>query len=137
MSKKTELLRAVKFTLLSISAGIIQAIVFALLHDVFKIPYFWVCNLTALVLSVLWNFTLNRKLTFRSANNIPIAMLKVAAFYAVFSPLSAWGGNTLVALGWNDYLVQGITMIANFVLEFLYMKHVVFRGSIDSAIKEK
>lgn len=137
MAKKTELLRAVKFTLLSISAGIIQAVAFALLHDVFKIPYFWVCNLTALVLSVLWNFTLNRKLTFRSANNVPIAMLKVAAFYVVFSPLSAWGGDALVAAGWNDYLVQGLTMVANFVLEFLYFKYVVFRGSIDSAVKEK
>ena len=137
MNKKTEFLRAVKFTLLSISAGIIQAVAFALLHDVFKIPYFWVCNLVALVLSVLWNFTLNRKLTFRSANNVPIAMLKVAAFYVVFSPLSAWGGDALVAIGWNDYIVQALTMIANFVLEFLYFKYVVFRGSIDSAIKEK
>ena len=64
-------------------------------------------------------------------------MLKVAAFYVVFSPLSAWGGDALVAVGWNDYLVQGLTMVANFVLEFLYFKYVVFRGSIDSAVKEK
>ena len=137
MSKK-ELMRAVKFLLLSISAGIIQIIVFELMWNVIEIPLWWVCNLTALVLSVLWNFTLNRKFTFKSANNIPVAMLKVAIFYAVFTPLSAWGGTGLVdGLNWNGDLVQVLTMLVNFVLEFLYYKFVVFRGSIDSAVKEE
>ena len=138
MMSKKELMRAVKFLLLSISAGIIQIIVFELMWNVIEIPLWWVCNLTALVLSVLWNFTLNRKFTFKSANNIPVAMLKVAIFYAVFTPLSAWGGTGLVdGLNWNGDLVQVLTMLVNFVLEFLYYKFVVFRGSIDSAVKEE
>ena len=136
MKNKREFWRVVKYLLLSASAGLIQIITFELMWNVIGIPQWWICNLTALVLSVLWNFTLNRKLTFKSANNVPIAMLKVAAFYAVFSPLSAWGGGQLVALGWNGDLVQVLTMLANFVLEFLYYKYVVFRGSIDSAVKE-
>ena len=136
MNKK-EFWRVVKYLLLSISAGLIQIVTFELMYNLIGIPQWWICNLTALVLSVLWNFTLNRKFTFQSANNVPIAMLKVAAFYCAFTPLSAWGGEQLVKLSWNGDLVQVLTMLLNFVLEFLYYKFVVFRGSIDSAKKEK
>lgn len=135
-NKKKEFLRAVKFTLFSASAGIIQAIVFALLNELLKLDY-WVSYLTALVLSVLWNFTLNRKITFQSANNIPIAMLKVAAYYVIFTPLSTWGGDTLTAIGWNEYLVLAISMITNFVTEFLYQRFFVFGASIDTAQSKK
>ena len=134
--KKKEFLRAVKFTLFSISAGIIQAIAFALLNELLHLDY-WVSYLTALVLSVLWNFTLNRKITFQSANNIPIAMLKVAVYYVIFTPLSTWGGDALTALGWNEYVVLAISMITNFVTEFLYQRFFVFGASIDTAIKNK
>ena len=136
MNKK-ELLRVIKYALLSISAGVIQIIVFTLTFSLIRIPQEWLCNLIALVASVLWNFTLNRKFTFQSANNVPKAMLKVAAFYVVFAPLSAWSMDVLTKLHWNAFLVEGLTMVANFVLEFLYYKFVVFRGSIDSAVKEK
>ncbi len=130
-----ELLRAMKFTLFSISAGIIEALTFTLMNEIFHWEY-WVCQLLSLTLSVLWNFTLNRKLTFRSAGNVPIAMLKVAAFYAVFAPLSTWGGAQLVALGWLEYIVKALSMICNFVLEFLYDRFFVFGASIDTAVKE-
>lgn len=130
-----ELLRAVKFTLFSISAGIIEALTFTLMNEIFHWEY-WVCQLLSLTLSVLWNFTLNRKLTFRSAGNVPIAMLKVAAFYAVFAPLSTWGGAQLVALGWMEYIVKALSMVCNFVLEFLYDRFFVFGASIDTAVKE-
>jgi putative flippase GtrA len=88
---------------------------------------YWVCHIVALILSILWNFTLNRKYTFQSAANVPIAMLKVAAFYLVFTPVSAWLGQLLVDIGWAGLLVEALTMVANFVLEFLYFKYVVFR----------
>lgn len=130
-----EILRAVKFTLFSISAGIIEALTFTLMNEIFHWEY-WVCQLLSLTLSVLWNFTLNRKLTFRSAGNVPIAMLKVAAFYAVFAPLSTWGGAQLVALGWLEYIVKALSMICNFVLEFLYDRFFVFGATIDTAVKE-
>ena len=85
------------------------------------------------MLSVLWNFTLNRKFTFRSANNVPVAMLKVALYYAVFTPLSTLLGNYLAeTLGWNEYLVTAINMVLNFVTEYLYDTYVVFRGTIDT-----
>lgn len=131
---KKELLRAVKFTLFSASAGIIQVIVFTLMNELLHLHY-WVSYLTALVLSVLWNFTLNRKITFCSANNIPIAMLKVACYYAVFTPLSTWGGSELELMGWNEYLVLAISMLTNFVTEFLYDRYFVFGKSIDTAKK--
>ncbi len=130
--RKKEMLRALKFTLFSISAGIIQAASFALMNEVFHWSY-WVCYLTALTLSVVWNFTLNRKVTFHSANNIPIAMAKVAAFYLVFTPLSTWAGDALTGLGWNEYLVLGLSMGSNFVLEYLYDRFFVFGNSIDTA----
>ena len=132
MKDKKEIWRAFKFLLFSASAGIIEIAFFALLNELTSWSY-WPCYLIALVLSVLWNFTLNRKFTFRSANNVPVAMMKVALYYAVFTPLSTMLGNFLVeSLGWNEYLVTAINMILNFVTEFLYDTYVVFRGTIDT-----
>lgn len=134
LSKKDNIVQAIKFALFSASAGLIQFLSFTALTELPKrlggneLPY-WACYLPALILSVLWNFTLNRKFTFKSANNVPIAMLKVAAYYAVFTPLSTYLGNLAAEGGANDYLVEILTMLANFVTEFLFDKFVVFRGS--------
>ena len=133
MDKKTEIWRAVKFALFSVSAGVIEIVSFALLNELTNWSY-WPCYLIALVLSVLWNFTLNRRFTFRSANNVPKAMLKVAAYYAVFTPLSTLLGNYLAeTLGWNEYLVTAINMVLNFVTEYLFDTFVVFCGTIDTS----
>lgn len=135
--KKKELLRSLKFTLFSVSAGIIQVISFTLMEEVLHLQH-WISYLVALILSVLWNFTLNRKYTFCSANNIPIAMLQVAGFYLVFTPLSTWWTAVLTSadVGWNEYLVLGLTMVVNFVTEYLFDRFVVFRNSIDTAKKQ-
>ena len=107
--------------------------VFALLNELLHLPY-WLSYLVALVLSVLWNFTLNRKFTFKSATNVPIAMLKVAAYYLVFTPLSTFLEHYLTeTMHWNEYLVTAINMVLNFGTEFLYQRFVVFGKSIDSA----
>lgn len=132
-----EFLRVVKFTLFSISAGLVEMGAFALLNELLHLPY-WLSYLTALVLSVLWNFTLNRKFTFQSAVNVPVAMLKVACYYVVFTPLSTWLEHVLAGqLGWNEYLVTAINMILNFVTEFLYQRFFVFGKSIDTNVKNK
>ena len=134
-NKRKELLRAVKLALFSVTAGLIEMGVFALLNEVTPWSY-WPCYLIALVLSVLWNFTLNREFTFHSAANIPVAMLKVALYYAVFTPLSTILGNHLAEdLGWNEYLVTALNMIVNFVTEFLYQRFFVFGKSIDTKKK--
>lgn len=133
---KKELWRTVKFVLFSASAGIIQVASFTLFEEVLHLTH-WLSYLISLVLSVLWNFTLNRKFTFCSANNVPVAMAKVAVFYAVFTPLSTWwtAALTAPAVGWNEYLVLAITMLSNFVLEYLYDRFFVFGKSIDTAKK--
>ncbi|HWQ79559.1 MAG TPA: GtrA family protein [Anaerovoracaceae bacterium] len=129
---KKELIRSVKFGLFSLSAGIIEIAAFSLLNELTNWPY-WPCYLLALFLSVLWNFTLNRRYTFRSANNIPVAMLKVLGFYCVFTPASTLLGSYLAdTLLWNEYLVTLLIMLSNFVLEFLYDRFFVFRKSIDT-----
>jgi len=129
--KKEEIARVVKYVLFSASAGIVQFLSFTLFNEVFKLPY-WACYLAALVLSVLWNFTLNREFTFKSAANIPRAMLLVAAYYAVYTPLSTLWGNALTNIGWNWYLMTGVSMLVNFVTEFLFWRLVVYRDSIDT-----
>ena len=131
-----ESLRALKFTLFSISAGLIEIGTFTLLNELLHLDY-WISYLIALVLSVLWNFTLNRKYTFRSASNVPVAMLKVAAFYLVFTPLSTWLEHTLTGAGWNEYIVTAINMVINFVTEYLYQRFFVFKDSIDTNVPEK
>lgn len=131
---KKELMRSLKFTLFSISAGLIQIVSYTLFMEVFHLVP-WVSYLISLTLSVVWNFTLNRKYTFHSANNVPVAMLKVLAFYLVFTPLSTWWTKALTEAGWNAYLVEFLTMLVNFVTEFLFQRFVVFRNSIDTAKK--
>ena len=136
---RKELWRSVKFTLFSISAGVIQMGSFALMMELLRFDE-WLSHLISLVLSVLWNFTLNRKFTFQSAANVPIAMLKVACFYLVFTPLSTWWTAALTepsyGIMWNGYVVEIGTMLINFAAEFLYQRFVVFGKTIDSAKKE-
>ena len=129
-----ETVRFLKFLFFSISAGLIEIGSFTLLNELLHLPY-WVSYLVALVLSVLWNFTLNRKFTFKSSNNIKIAMLKVALFYAVFTPASTLLEHYLTSIGLNEYLVTGINMVINFVTEFLYQRFYVFKDSLDTNTK--
>lgn len=126
-----EFKRTIKFAIFSISAGIIQVIVFSIMESLLKCGY-WLSYLTSLILSIIWNFTLNRKITFKSATNIPIAALKVGIFYLIFTPTSTYLGNYLVDIGINDYLVLAGTMISNFILEYLYDRFFVFGKSIDT-----
>ena len=127
----TSVWQVLKFTLFSISAGLIQIAAFTLMETVFHLPY-WPSYLTALVLSVLWNFTFNRRYTFRSDASVARSMLLVALFYAVFTPVSTWWGHALTTAGWNDFLVLAGTMVVNFVTEFLYQRCVVYRNRIDT-----
>lgn len=128
--KKKSLWQVLKFTVFSISAGLIQVGSFAVME--LFIQDYWVPYLVSLVLSILWNFTLNRRYTFQSAANVPVAMAKVFGFYLVFTPLSTWLGNLAEAGGCNDFLILAVTMLANFALEFLFCKFVVYRGQEDT-----
>ena len=131
-SRVREWTRVAKFTFFSVSAGLIEIGAFAILNEWLRLPY-WLSYLVALVLSVLWNFTLNRRFTFKSATNVPLAMLKVALYYAVFTPLSTALEHWLTAgLGWNEYLATGVNMALNFVTEFLYQRYFVFGKTIDT-----
>ncbi len=132
MSKRKEVIRSLKFLLFSISAGIIELAAFSLLNELTEWSY-WPCYLIALVLSVLWNFTLNRRYTFQSAGNVPRAMALVFLFYCVFTPVSTVLGSYLAdTLLWNEYLVTGLNMVSNFVLEYLFDRLVVFRTTLDT-----
>lgn len=131
---KKELWRALKFTLISLSAGIIQIGSFTLLNEfVLGEDNAAISHFIALVLSVIWNFTINRKVTFKSSNNIIKSMVLVALFYVVFTPASTLFMGWATENGWNEYLVEGINMLANFVLEYLFTRFVVYRNSCDTA----
>ena len=139
MTKKQRIWQIFKFLCFSLSAGIIQNVSFELFalvcRSAFSLveeQYYWGCYLTALLLSVVWNFTFNRKFTFKSANNVPIAMLKVLGYYVVFTPISIFGGVALVNIGWDEYLVLALSMVVNFVTEYIFDSLVVFRNSIDT-----
>lgn len=130
--KNREFRRIVKFVLFSASAGIIEMGVFALLNELIGWSY-WPCYLIALTVSVVWNFTLNRRFTFRSTSNVPRAMALVLLFYCVFTPVTTLLGNYLAeTLLWNEYLVTGINMLLNITTEYLYDRFMVFRKSLDT-----
>ena len=129
--KRKETLRVVKFVMFSISAGVIEILSFTLLNELTDWPY-WPCYLIALILSVIWNFTLNRKFTFKSVANVPVAMAKILAFYCVFTPVTTILGNYLAeSLHWNEYIVTGINMGLNISTEYLYDRFVV-RKTLDT-----
>ena len=133
--KNAELVRVIKFALFSASAGLIEIGSFALLNETLHLDY-WLSYMIALVLSVLWNFTLNRKFTFKSAANVPVAMLKVAAYYLVFTPLTSWLEHVYtMQWGWNEYLATAANMALNLVTEFLYQRFFVFGNSLDTQEK--
>lgn len=130
--KRKETLRVVKFVMFSISAGVIEILSFTLLNELTDWPY-WPCYLIALILSVIWNFTLNRKFTFKSVANVPVAMAKILVFYCVFTPVTTILGNYLAeSLHWNEYIVTGINMGLNISTEYLYDRFVVFRKTLDT-----
>ena len=132
--KKESVFQVIKFALFSTSAGIIQAVSFAIFNEVFGWIY-WPSYLTALVLSIVWNFTLNRQYTFKSAVNVPIAMLKLFGFYAVFTPLSTYLGQ-LASARVNEYIVLAVTMASNLILEFLFCKFVIYRNQENTLEKK-
>ena len=130
-NKKKELMRVIKFTLFSISAGIIQVLSFTLLNEFVFNGGYWIQYLISVVLSVIWNFTLNRNFTFKSASNIPVAMAKTLLFYVFFIPVSTFGGAWLETIV-NEYIVLGLSMVLNFALEYLYQRFYVFKESIET-----
>ena len=131
LTRKENSLQVIKFIIFSVSAGVIQTISFTVINELTTWKY-TPCYLIALTLSVLWNFTLNREFTFKSANNIPVAMAKVAAFYCVFTPLSTWWGSALTGAGFNEYIVLFGTMAVNLTSEFLYDRFFVSRGTMNT-----
>ncbi len=129
--KQNNFWQLIKFTLFSISAGIIQIGSFTVVYEFIlkeDEKFYWYCYLPSLLLSVLWNFTFNRRFTFKSAANVPVAMLKVLGFYAVFTPVSLIIGEWATRQNVNDYIVLGLTMLANFLLEYLFCKFFVYKG---------
>lgn len=130
--KIKELIRAAKFTLISISAGIIQIGSFTLLYELCRLPY-WLSYLVSLLLSIIWNFTINRKITFKSAANVPRAMAQLLGFYAVFTPTTMLLGQWVEGMGVHGVVVEAVTMVLNFVLEFLFCRFVIYKNSCDSA----
>lgn len=135
--KKKELMRTAKFLLFSVGAAAIQVGSFTFLEEVFHVTH-WLSYLTSLFLTIIWMFILNRRYTFRSSNNVPVAMLKTLGYYAVFTPLSTWWTAALtgVPICWNEYLVLGITMVINCSTEYLFDRFVVFGDSLDTAVEE-
>ena len=137
-TKKKELIRSLKFLLISASAGIIQVGSFTLINLLIKSnAEYGVSYFISLILSVLWNFTINRKITFKSASNVPKAMAQLLGFYAVFTPVTMLGGQWIESLGVHGLIVEAVTMILNFVLEFLFCRFVIYRNSCDTAEKKE
>lgn len=128
---KQTVIQIAKFVAFSMGAGIIQTVTFTLLNEVAHFAY-WGSYLAALVLSVLYNFTVNRRYTFKSATNVPIAMLKIAIYYCLFTPISTYLGNLAANAGVNEYIVLIVTMLCNMSTEFLVCRFWVYRNSINT-----
>lgn len=89
---------------------------------------------------MVWNFTFNRKYTFKASEHLTRDMLLVLGYYLVFTPLSTWwtavltGANPFIGqeancAQWLKYAVEIGTMLANFVTEFLFQRFVVYKDA--------
>ena len=130
LTKKQQFLQFLKFLAFSLSAGVIQLLSFELLYNWTDALDWWPSYLISITLSVIWNFTFNRKFTFKSASNIPLAMVLVIIYYAMFIPVSTFGGDALEGIGWNGTLVTVIMMVLNFATEFFWDKFIVFNDRL-------
>lgn len=137
LTKKQHFFQFLKFLCFSLSAGVIQIGSFELMYDVIAWKAWWATYLISLFLSIVWNFTFNRKFTFKSASNIPLAMSLVIIYYCAFTPISVFGGNALEGNGWNGTLVTAIMMVFNFLTEFVWDKFVVFNDKLVNKILKK
>ncbi len=137
INRKKEFIEFLKFLCFSLSAGAIQLGSFTIMYELIGWKEWWACHLISLTLSVVWNFTFNRKFTFKSASNVPLAMSFAFLFYVGFTPASIFGGNALKAIGWNGTLVEVLMMVINFVLEFVWDKFIVFNDKLMSKISSK
>ncbi len=137
LSRKAQILEFIKFLAFSLSAGVIQLGSFELLYHIIKWDMWWPCYLISIVLSVIWNFTFNRKFTFKSASNLPLAMSFAFLFYCAFIPVSVFGGNALEGIGWHGTLVTVLMMVINFVTEYVWDKFVVFNDKLMNKIAGK
>ena len=133
---RKELWRAIKFTIISLSAGIIDAGSFLLLNAFLGAEHVAISQTISLILSVIWNFTINRKATFKASDNIVKSMMLVALFYLIFTPTSAFFMDWATGAGCNEIIAKVISMVANLVLEFLYLRFVVYRNTCDTAEKK-
>lgn len=132
---KAEILQFLKFLAFSLSAGVIQLLSFELLYNWTSALPWWPSYLISIILSVIWNFTFNRKFTFKSASNVPISMTLALCFYVIFIPVSVFGGDALETSGWNGTLVTILMMVINFILEFFWDKFIVFNDKIVAKIQ--
>lgn len=131
LTRKETAIQVLKFVAFSMGAGIIQIVSYTIIHEISGWEH-WKCYLPSLILSVLYNFTVNRKYTFKSATNVPIAMLKVALFYCVFTPVSTYLGNKAELAGINNYIIEGVTMLCNLITEYLFCRFCVYKNSMNT-----
>lgn len=131
LTKKETIIQVLKFVAFSMGAGIIQIVSYTIIHELTDCAH-WKAYLPSLILSVLYNFTVNRRYTFKSATNVPIAMLKVALFYCVFTPVSLYLGHLAELQGVNNYIIEIVTMGCNLVTEYLFCRFVVYRNSMNT-----
>lgn len=137
LSRKQQFIQFLKFLAFSLSAGVIQILSFSVLYEWTGWLAWWPSHLISVTLSVIWNFTFNRKFTFKSASNVPLAMVLVIIYYAAYIPASVFGGNALEAIGWNGLLVEAIMMVINFITEFFWDKYIVFNDKVVNKILSK
>lgn len=147
--------QAIKYFLCAASAGLIQFVTFTIMKTAFdktgvteSMGTMWffqdinkttfIATTIALGLSVLWNFTLNRKFTFKAANNVPLAMGLAFLFYVPFYPFQTWyvgavenaiNNSVGYEASWGAIIAEGTVMLINGILEFCWQKFVVFRNS--------
>lgn len=149
--KRKGVMQFIKYALCAASAGIIQIVLFSILQAVIpsngKTIHFivedmdlvtFIATTVALCASILWNFTFNRKFTFKDAGNVPKAMILAFLFYVPFYPFQTWYVHTIKsllveAIGTDGagIIAEGTVMIINFALEFMWQKFVVFRKPKD------
>ena len=125
-------LQFLQFVVVSLGAGVIEYATFALMTWI--VPdnktMLVAAEVTSVVLSCLFNFTVNRKYTFHSSSNIPLGMLLYGVYYAFLAtPAGVWFLLFLTQGGMHELLAKAVKMLVNFIFDYLFCKFILFQAA--------
>lgn len=124
-SKKT-FFQAIKYLMVGGSSAVIELVLFQLLSAVFAIPLA-AANVTAVVVSTVFNFLVNRNVTFKSTSSSLRSLVLYLLLFAFNTTFSTVVISLLAAQGVYPLVAKVCTMACIVLWNFVLYKKIIFK----------